>query len=275
MKDPDLWTRVRGCHPDDVDADLPFSKRLARENGWTENFARRVIVEYLRFAYLSRLGKGMVTPSDEVDQAWHLHLTYTRHYWGPFKQALGGPLHHMPTKGGPDQATLFTKAYAETRALYRAEFGEPPPDIWPSEEIRFGKAPHFKRVNAQDVWLIRKPRLPETVKTGARRLATIPARAWRAVLMVLSLGFGTGLALAHGEPAGDTLLEKAHNMVWHWALEHTLVFAICVFVIAFVLWAILGKASGGKSGCGSSGCGSSCGSDSGGGSGCGGCGGGD
>jgi hypothetical protein len=275
MREPDLWTRIRDCHPDDVEADLPFSGRLARDNAWSEAFALRVILEYQRFAYLSRLGKSMVTPSDEVDQAWHLHLTYTRHYWGPFKTALGAPLHHMPTRGGTDQGALFRDAYAQTLDLYRSEFGEPPADIWPPEEIRFGRAPHFKRVNAQDVWLIRKPSCPDFVKSGMRRLARMPSRAWGALLLLLSLALGTGIALAHGSPEGDTLLEQAHNMVWHWVSRHTFAFAFAVFVIGFVLWAFLNKASGGgSSGCGSSGGGSSCGSDSGG-SGCGGCGGGD
>jgi len=271
MKDPDLWARICGCHPDEVDACLPFSKRLARDNAWSVTFAQRVILEYQRFAYLSRLGSGMVTPSDEVDQAWHLHLTYTRHYWGPFKQALGGPLHHMPTTGGRDQGALFKSTYENTLDLYRSEFGAPPQDIWPPEKIRFGRAPHFKRVNARDVWLIRKPQWPGLVKDAARRLARTPSSAWGAVLAVLSLGLGTGIALAHGVPQGDSLLDMAHNMVWHWALEHTVVFALCVSVIVFLLWAFIKKAAGGKS----SGCGGSDGCSDGGGSGCSGCGGGD
>ena len=268
MQHPDMWCRIAACHPDDVDADLPFSARLARDNGWSLAFAKRVIVEYQRFAYLSRLGAGMVTPSDEVDQAWHLHLTYTKHYWGPFKAALGGPLHHMPTRGGPDQAELFLTAYAGTLALYRSEFGEPPGDIWPEAGLRFGRAPYFKRVNALDVWLVPKPKWPAFVTTGMRRLRSVPTRLY-AVLLALALAlFGTGLAFAHGTPDGETYLEMASNMVWHWALEHTVWFAIGVFVIAAVLIAILNKAAGKSAGCGS-GCG---GGGSGGDSGCGGCG---
>ena len=34
-----------------------------------------------------------IGPSDEVDQAWHLHLVYTRSYWGEFcPNVLGKPL---------------------------------------------------------------------------------------------------------------------------------------------------------------------------------------
>ncbi|MCK7613309.1 glycine-rich domain-containing protein [Roseibium sediminicola] len=285
MRDPKLWNRIRGCHPDDVAADLPFSRRLARDNAWSGDFAQRAILEYQRFAYLSQLGEGMVTPSDEVDQVWHLHLTYTKHYWGPFREALGGPLHHMPTKGGADQGALFKSTYAKTLDLYRIEFGEPPADIWPPEEIRFGRAPHFQRINTQEVWLIRKPRWPDVLKTGARKIAHTPARAWSALLTLVCLVLGTSIALAHGSPSGEGIIEKTRNMIWHWASEHTFEFVFSIFVIGFVLQMLFGKSSGrkrgrrsrrGSSGCSTSGNDSSCGSDSGGGgSGCGGCGGGD
>eukprot|EP00903_Cladosiphon_okamuranus_P000830 g828.t1 len=274
MHDPDLWQRIAACHPDAVEADFPFSQRLARDNGWTKPYAKRVILEYQRFAYLSRLGQGMVTPSDEVDQAWHLHLTYTKHYWGPFKDALGDALHHMPTKGGADQAALFKETYARTLALYRAEFGEPPEDIWPTEAIRFGRAPYFKRVNVQDVWLIPKPRLPHALQTGLHHAARVPSKLYGGAAGLVSIGLGTGLALAHGQPEGDTYLEMAHNMFWHWVLQHTFWFAVGVFVLFAALAALLNKAAGGKSSGGkSSGCGAGCGGGSdGGGSGCGGCG---
>lgn len=274
MKDADLWTRLTACHPDAVEADFPFSGRLARDNGWSRAYALRVIGEYQRFAYLCMLNTGMKTPSDEVDQAWHLHLTYTRHYWGPFREALGAPLHHMPTKGGPDQAALFRAAYEDTLLLYEREFGAPPPqDIWPPTEIRFGKAPYFKRVNGADVWLVPKPRCAVLLAKLSRKLAALPKRAPRLVTASAAVFLGTSLAFAHGEPAGDTPLEKLRNMVWHWALEHTFWFIAGVVITVAALAVLLNKASGGKSsGCGS-GCSSGCSGGGGsGGSGCGGCG---
>src|SRR5690349_19351007 len=65
-------------------AALSFADRLARENGWRADHAERVIEEYRRFAFLAATGGQDVTPSDAVDQAWHLHLTYTRDYWDRF-----------------------------------------------------------------------------------------------------------------------------------------------------------------------------------------------
>lgn len=276
MRDPSLWNRLEASHPDDVEANFPFSARLARDNGWSRGFARRVVTEYLRFAYLSRLGEGIVTPSDEVDQAWHLHLTYTKHYWGTMRAALGGPLHHMPTRGGPEQELRFRQAYARTLRLYRSEFGEPPRDIWPQEDIRFGKAPGFVRVNAQDVWIIRKPQWPNRIAGLARRFGKAPAAVHCALLAAMSLLLGTRLAFAHGEAQGDTLIERLRNMVWHWATMHTSEFLISLFLIAVVLFILFKKSTAGKS----SGCSTGCGTSSGGGdsscsSGCSGCGGGD
>ncbi|WP_299476692.1 hypothetical protein [uncultured Roseibium sp.] len=270
MQDPELWKRISECHPDDVEADFPFSRRLARDNGWSHDFALSVITEYQRFAYLSRMKSGMVTPSDEVDQAWHLHLTYTRHYWGVFKDALGGALHHMPTKGGAGQAALFREAYQKTLDLYETEFGaRPPEDTWPSPDVRFGRAPHFQRINTKDVWVVPKPAWPKPLIRAWTSLKAVPAKVYGGLLGFTALLFGTGLAFAHGEPSGDTLVEKLRNMVWHWASEHTLWFVFGIVVAVLILKAMMQKASGNASGCGST-----CGSDGGGGggSGCGGCG---
>ena len=87
---------------------LPFSSRLGRENNWSKNFSERVVLEYKRFCILAMRSGHRVTPSEFVDQAWHLHLTYTRSYWQRFcPEALGGPLHHEPTEGGQAEGKKF------------------------------------------------------------------------------------------------------------------------------------------------------------------------
>ncbi|MEZ6192343.1 MAG: hypothetical protein R3C45_13785 [Phycisphaerales bacterium] len=51
-----------------------------------------MVNEYRRFCYLAIAAGHTVTPSDEVDQAWHLHLLYTRDYWEDFcPNVLGTP----------------------------------------------------------------------------------------------------------------------------------------------------------------------------------------
>lgn len=137
---------------------LPFDRRLARENRWTGDFARRVIREYYRFCYLAVTAGHEVTPSDAVDQAWHLHLTYSRDYWQRFcPDVLGTDLHHGPTAGGERENTRYYEQYAQTLKSYEQAFGEAPPlDIWPPAARRFGVDPLAFRVNPHDVIVLPK-----------------------------------------------------------------------------------------------------------------------
>ncbi len=155
----ELWTRLNAYKLDAVDAELPFSKRLARENNWTEHYAKRVMNEYKRFVFLALVSNHPVTPSDEIDQVWHLHLIYTKAYWEEFcKEVIRAPLHHHPTKGGKAEGDKFRKWYARTKQAYLETFGEEPPsDIWKNEHERFALAPHFKRINTKSNWIIPKP----------------------------------------------------------------------------------------------------------------------
>src|SRR5687768_8348674 len=97
----ELWARLEGLALDDPAAALTFSRRLARENQWTFAYTGRVVAEYKRFVFLAREAGHPVSPSEAVDQAWHLHLTYTESYWQEMCAGiLGRRLHHHPTKGG-------------------------------------------------------------------------------------------------------------------------------------------------------------------------------
>ncbi len=146
-----LWRRIAVIDFDDKNAELTFSSRLARENRWSESYAKRAVEEYKRFAYLAVAAGHDVTPSDEVDQVWHLHLTYTRHYWDVFCKALGVPLHHGPTAGGSLENRRYRDNYTATLASYETAFGAPPPaDIWPPSEARFAAAPFMARLNTAE-----------------------------------------------------------------------------------------------------------------------------
>ena len=80
MRDPKLWERLRAHRFDDPSEETPFSARLAKAARWTDRKAAEVIEEYRRFIYLSQVTPGRVTPSEDVDRVWHLHLTCTRAY---------------------------------------------------------------------------------------------------------------------------------------------------------------------------------------------------
>ncbi|WP_375445357.1 glycine-rich domain-containing protein [uncultured Fibrella sp.] len=153
-----LWTKLSTFAIDGADTRLTFAARLSRENGWTTAYTQRVMEEYRRFLFLCCVTPTGVTPSDPVDQAWHLHLTYTKSYWIDLCQhTLGRDIHHNPTKGGASEGQKFNGMYSHSQALYSHYFGTPPPaDIWQDNQQRFSDI-DFKRVNRRMNWIIRKP----------------------------------------------------------------------------------------------------------------------
>lgn len=133
-------------------ARLTFVQRLARENGWSEAHALRVFDEYRRFCFMAATSDDQLTPSDAVDQAWHLHLTYSRDYWERFcPDILGRPLHHGPTAGGDAERARFFEQYARTLKRYEEVFGAPPPaDIWPGAARRLLEDPRARRFHPRE-----------------------------------------------------------------------------------------------------------------------------
>ena len=73
-----LWSRIEQFSLDDPGAAFPFSVRLARENRWSTDHAERAIREYKRFMFLGCVAGHPVSPSEDVDQVWHLNLVYTK-----------------------------------------------------------------------------------------------------------------------------------------------------------------------------------------------------
>lgn len=213
-----LWQRLEAFELDVEGASLPFSARLARDNSWSPGFAARVALEYKKFLYLACNAGHVVVPSEEVDQAWHLHLTYTRSYWDELcARVLQQPLHHDPTRGGKNEGQKHASLYERTLDSYRATFGTAPPsDIWPPTLIRFGEAAHFRRVNLKRHWVIPRPQLPRVNR--AVKLKVVPA-----VLLVLVLaGCSRSGSLDPFDWYGDEFLK--------------LFAVLCFALIPFSLW---------------------------------------
>lgn len=161
-----LWPAITAFPLDDATADMAFTARLARDHAWTPDYAARVVQEYRRFVFLMATAGVEVTPSEDVDEALHLHLSYTRSYWEGLCKAVGKPLHHTPTKGGADEAERFRAAYAETLRRYRAAFGAgAPPDIWPEPAARFDRAMQYRTVRLGRHWTFRRLWSDATSKT--------------------------------------------------------------------------------------------------------------
>lgn len=248
----DIWEKLQRVSFDEAGAAFSFTDRLARENGWTKSFALRVVEEYRRFAYLA-VTEGGATPSDEVDQAWHLHMTYTRHYWGAFAEALGAPLHHEPTKGGSIEREKFSAQYEKTLKDYRRVFRtEPPADIWPPASTRFGEAPFMRRLNVRRHFIVPK---------------------WRvAAAAFLSAGLAAlGVLFGARANADEGAVTTAKNWIDAHPFESVALFLIFALFLAVAV-SNRGKGKGGSSSSGCSG-GDFGGHDTGGDSGCGGCGG--
>jgi hypothetical protein len=158
-----LWEKIKAFNLDDEQSGFKFSDRLARENGWDKEYTQRVIEEYKKFIFLCCISATGVTPSDPVDQAWHLHLTYTQSYWIDFcKNTLNQEIHHTPTKGGNHEAAKFDGFYTGSLKLYTDKFGvEPPADIWQDNQTRFSDVT-FQRVNMDEYQLVSR----SILKTG-------------------------------------------------------------------------------------------------------------
>lgn len=225
----ELWSRIEKFQIDEAGIGFCFSDRLAIENNWKKEFAIRAIEEYRKFIYLCCVAGHQVTPSDEVDQVWHLHLTFTKSYWKDMCDGvLKKELHHNPTKGGSREKKKFDLCYNQTLDSYFKHFEKKPPaDLWPDLNTRFQNAKHV-RVDALRNWIIRKPQ-------RSVRIATI----------VLLLAIGGLLNL------------QAYD-------SNTVMIGFSVMVVIAVIAIIIWRSGGGNdkggscsSGCTTSGCGGS------------------
>ena len=233
----ELLDRLEACVLDDSAAAFPFSRRLARDNGWTPTYVQRVVREYKRFAFLAIAAGHPVTPSDQVDQVWHLHLLYTQSYWKEFcGDVLRQPLQHGPTKGGGSEREKFNDWYGRTLASYRAFFGEePPPDIWPAPAQRFSDDIHFARVNTAWNWVVPKPewmrKAARVFSNARRRLPLFPVSP---VFQPASSPTGTSAL-----PAPQTTGSARPRSQIAWPSLHLVIAAMAS--LALVGWSTNGK----------------------------------
>lgn len=174
-----LWEKIRSFALDEDDCALKFSKRLARENVWSHEYALRAIEEYRKFIFLCCTSVKGVTPSDQVDQVWHLHLTYTKSYWNELcRDTLGRDIHHNPTKGGAKEGEKFDDFYKSTLHQYKLTFGHiAPSEFWPDSKERFDDI-DFRRVNLRKYFLI------PGLRTVRMSMLTVPLIILAAVLSV-------------------------------------------------------------------------------------------
>jgi uncharacterized protein (TIGR04222 family) len=145
-KQQQLYQRICDYELDDPSHEVGFLAHLMRANGWSRSLALGAIEEYRKFVFLALVADHQVTPSDQVDQVWHLHLLFSDAYWNDFcPRVLGRPLHHLPARGGQEERGRFHEQYRATIRSYRQHFGEPPADLWPPVDVRFGRDLQMQR----------------------------------------------------------------------------------------------------------------------------------
>ena len=237
-KQQQLYQRICAYELDDPSHDIGFLAHLMRANGWSRLFALRAIEEYRKFVFLALVADHQVTPSDQVDQVWHLHLLFSDAYWNDFcPRVLGRPLHHHPTKGGQAERDRFHELYRATIRSYRQHFGEPPADLWPPVDVRFGRDLQMQRGR------IRRPFRPWRGWPAWRRWR------WSVPMGGLLIGLGViGSALAAAAGTITTTIALTGTGIpnnsgatafdvedWLWS--------IFVFIVAVPLISIIGEIS--------------------------------
>jgi uncharacterized protein (TIGR04222 family) len=192
-----LWRRI-AAHPLlHAARGFDFTTRLARENGWSRRHAGAVVEEYRRYCFLACVAGRCMSPSDAVDQAWHLHLTYSRDYWDVFcRDVLRAPLHHEPTRGGAGELARHRAQYADTLAEYERWFGAPPEALWPSTHEQFRAPARWRRVDLERVAVWPRPRVRLRFRRALATLAALLAAPAAHALSLNPLDWSGGAFLA-------------------------------------------------------------------------------
>jgi len=179
--DPDeLWLRIRSFHVEEEPAEVSFLDLLAQENGWSRAYAEKVYEEYLKFIYLVCTNEEFLTPSDQVEQAWHLHLRYTHSYWDRFcGEVLRRPLHHSPNRGGPTENKRHMEAYQRALKMYKLVFRRDAPlTIWPPAIHRYRDVPRQRIVSAAEYVILERSRFQTYAIIAAIVFVAILASWW-------------------------------------------------------------------------------------------------
>ncbi|KAJ3163791.1 hypothetical protein HDU88_006284 [Geranomyces variabilis] len=102
-----------------------------------------VITEYLKFLYIkyhcNDWNANIFSPSQIIDEVWHLHILDTRNYHKDIVALCGHAVEHNPE--GPYDAEQQEVRYAATVAVYHGLFGCVPDSarvIWPLASARRG-----------------------------------------------------------------------------------------------------------------------------------------
>ncbi len=108
-------------------ADLSMVEdRLTYIDNWPRKKALQAVSIYRNYLYLlKKYPDNILPPSYEIDEAWHAHILFSRHYVKFCQELFGCYQHHDPhemlLKDGTKQ---LEKLFEATQELYKKEFGD-------------------------------------------------------------------------------------------------------------------------------------------------------
>ena len=126
-----------------------FVENLMDEHLIDINTANRWVLEYRKYLVMSYLTNKIISPSEQVDQVWHFHQTYTQHYRATWQALLEKEFKHIPSNGSKTDSDKYEGIYGDTLGFYEAIFlSDPPDDVWEPIALRFNhKNFNFKYIN--------------------------------------------------------------------------------------------------------------------------------
>lgn len=106
------------------DMDLSkISKKLSEQKGWSKCSAERACDLYRKFLFLQKkYGENYIlSPSEDIDEVWHLHILDTPKYWQDCQQIFGKYFHHVPVY---EKNKSEFSSFQSTQDLYYKEYND-------------------------------------------------------------------------------------------------------------------------------------------------------
>lgn len=104
-----------------------IAKKLVKQYNWRHEHVIAVIKMYKNFLFLNvKYGKKYnLTPSEEIDEIWHLHILDTKNYRRDCEMIFGKYFDHNPMSFDGDVKANFaemSQSFNKMVELYRKEF---------------------------------------------------------------------------------------------------------------------------------------------------------
>ena len=126
-----------------------FLDNLMNEQLIDINTANKWLLEYRKFLVLVYFSNGDVYPSEQVDQVWRLHASYTQHYRLTYQTFLERDFKYFDPNGYYHDTSNKGVFYSNSLSLYKAIFLiDTPGEVWETPENRFApKNIEFMNIN--------------------------------------------------------------------------------------------------------------------------------